>query len=98
MFDLSVIPEATLLARGSYATVRAEHEDCKKALSVLCGKLNSISSQILRKMQPDNDAIPESIDDMMRDARKTIDEIEAKVNQIESLAKQRAELKKDAWS
>ena len=97
MIDLSEISPTVLLARGSYATVRGAHEDSKKTLSVLCGKLSSVSSQVLRKMQPDNDGVPESVEDLLTVGRWTLDEIEKTVTQIESLAKQRSELKKDAW-
>jgi hypothetical protein len=98
MIDLSKIDESTLLARGSYSTVRAAHEDRKKELSVLCGKLQTIAAQILRKLQPDNDDVPESVADLLCSAREAVSNIETRVELIESLAKQRAELKKKAWS
>lgn len=98
MIDLSKIDESLLLARGSYATVRSSHEDSKKELSVLCGKLSAVASQVLRKMQPDNDEVPDSVEDLLSSGRATIDRMEATAKQIESLAKQRAELKKDAWT
>jgi hypothetical protein len=97
MIDLESISPTVLLARGQYSTVRAEHEDQKKSLQILCGKLSSLSSQILRKMQPDNEGIPETVADLLTMGRWTLDEIENTTQQIESLAKQRAELKKEAW-
>jgi len=97
MIDLATIPAATLENRGAYSTVRAAHEDSKKSLQMLCGQLSTCATQVLRRMQPDNDDVPASVDDLLKLARSTIDQIEACVNQIESLAVQRAALKPLAW-
>lgn len=88
-----------LLARGQYATVRSAHEDAKKELSVLCGKLSGSSAQILRKMQPDNDALPDHAEvvDLLTACRWTIDEIEKTTARIESLSAQKASIKPIAW-
>lgn len=95
--DLSVIPDDVRLARGDYSTVRAAHEDAKKALSVHCGALSSIASQVLRRMQPDNDSDIADVADLIADGRKTLDVMEQTTAMIESLAKQRRELKAKAW-
>lgn len=97
MIDLTQIAPETIIARGSYATVRAEHEDAKKKLSILCGQLSSAASQVLRRMQPDNDDIPESVADILASARTTLTDMDLCVMRIESLAQQRAELKQVAW-
>lgn len=97
MLNLDDIDASVLLYRGQYATVRGAHEDEKKRLSVLCGQLQSVSATILRRMQPDNDDVPESVAELIAGARKTLDEMEACAAEIESLAKQRAELKVLAW-
>lgn len=97
MIDLTTIPAAILENRGAYSTVRASHEDQKKALQMLCGQLAAASTQVLRRMQPDNDDVPGSVADLLAVGRSTIDQMEACVEQIESLAKQRAELKPLAW-
>lgn len=97
MIDLNTIPPETLLARGQYATVRAAHEDAKKKLSLLCGQLSSSASQVLRRMQPDNDDVPASVDDLLTSARNTLTEMDLCVMSIESLAQQRSELKQVAW-
>jgi hypothetical protein len=97
MIDLNTIPDETLLARGQYATVRAAHEDAKKKLSILCGNLSSAASQVLRRMQPDSDDVPESVEDVLSAARATLTEMDLCVMSIESLAQQRAELKTLAW-
>lgn len=97
MLDLATIPVAILEHRGAYSTVRAAHEDAKKQLQILCGQLSSVSTQILRRMQPDNDAVPESIADLFVRARATVAEMEKCVDQIESLAQQRADLRPLAW-
>lgn len=97
MIDLTTISDDTLMARGAYSTVRAEHEDAKKELQILCGEMASIASKVLRKMQPDNDAVPESVDDMIAAGRATLDAIDVCVTRIASLAQQRADLKHQAW-
>jgi hypothetical protein len=97
MIDLSTIPAALLENRGSYATVRSAHEDAKKSLQMLCGQLAATATQVLRRMQPDNDDVPASVDELMAVAKNTISLMEACVVQIESLAVQRAALKPLAW-
>jgi len=97
MLDLSTIPADVLLARGHYATVRSAHEDAKKALQILTGKLASVSSRVLRQMQPDNDAEPESVEQLLAEGRTALNEIEGACKMIADLAHQRAELKPLAW-
>ena len=97
MLNLDEYDEQTLLFRGQYATVRGAHEDEKKRLSILCGQLQSVSATILRRMQPDNDDVPESVAELIAGARATLDDMEACAAEIESLAKQRAELRVLAW-
>lgn len=97
MIDLTKIAPETIIARGEYATVRGAHEDAKKTLAVLCGQLSGAAGQVLRQMQPSEDAVPESVESLLRGARNTLTLIEATAQQIESLARQRAELKQSAW-
>ena len=97
MLDLSIIPEEVRRARGDYSTVRAAHEDEKKSLQMLCGQLSSIASQILRRMQPDNDDVPDSVEALIASGKQTLQMMEECTARIESLAKQRAELKGPAW-
>lgn len=97
MIDLSTIDPVTLENRGAYSTVRAAHEDSKKSLQMLCGQLAATATQVLRRMQPDNDDVPTSVDELLRAARNTITLMEACVADIESLAAQRAALKPLAW-
>jgi hypothetical protein len=97
MIDLSTISDEVRLARGDYSTVRAAHEDAKKDLQKLCGQLSATAPQILRKMQPDDDEVPDSVGSLIESARLTLTMIEACVANIESLAKQRQELKQKAW-
>lgn len=99
MIDLSTIPEEIIMARGMYSTVRAKHEDEKKTLSILCGQLSSCATQVLRRMQPDNDdGSPDGVDKLISAGRATLTLMEECAQRIESLAKQRAELKTQAWS
>lgn len=97
MIDLTTIDTVTLENRGAYSTVRAAHEDAKKSLQMLCGELAATATKVLRRMQPDNDDVPEKVDDLLTSARNTITMMEACVAQIESLAVQRAALKPLAW-
>lgn len=97
MIDLAQIDNDTLMARGAYSTVRAAHEDAKKRLQMLCGELSSISSQVLRRMQPDNDDVPQSVDELFAAAKKTLAAMDECVELIKSLAPQRASLKELAW-
>ncbi|MBV8060809.1 MAG: hypothetical protein JO253_04705 [Alphaproteobacteria bacterium] len=97
--DLTTIPDEVLLARGKYSTVRAEHEDAKKSLQILCGKLTSAGTQLLRMAQPDGDGPMDTknVSMALQTARNTIGEIESCIAYIDSLAIQRAELKPIAW-
>jgi hypothetical protein len=97
MLDLESICPTVLLARGQYSTVRAAHEDEQKSLQILCGKMTSLGSQVLKKMQPNHDEIPESVADLLTMGRWTLDEIEKTVAKIESLARQKADLRPQAW-
>lgn len=97
MINLDDIDESLLIARGKYSTIRAEHEDKKKALSIESGKLQSIASQVLKRMQPDNEEVPESVSDLILKGRAHIDEMERIVSDIEALAALRKELKREAW-
>lgn len=99
MIDLAIISEEVLRHRGAYSTVRAAHEDAKKELQILCGKLSTFAAQILRKMQPDNDVAPDevAIAELLAGCRSTVYDIEQATTRIESLARQRAELKPLAW-
>jgi len=94
--DLQTIPDALLLARGKYSTIRAAHEDQLKRLQILTGQLSSAGSQILRLMQPE-DGEPCDISGLLKDARATIDQIQQCADQINELATQKAELKPKAW-
>jgi hypothetical protein len=99
MIDLTTIGQDTLIARGQYSTVRGAHEDEKKRLAILCGQFASIAPQILRYMQPDNDASPpmSAVLDLIAAGRDALGKIDACVAEIEGLAAQRAALKQSAW-
>jgi len=97
MINLSDIPEEVRLARGDYTTVRAAHEDEKQRLSILCGKMQSIISGILKAMQPKDGADTHSAEDLLKDAQFLLNSIGDCTIYIESLASQRAELKQKAW-
>ena len=97
MIDLTQIDDDTLMARGAYSTIRAAHEDEKKNLQILCGALSSTSTKVLRRMQPDNDEVPDSVADLLAAGRASLDAIELSVQRIESLAQQKANIKQQAW-
>ena len=88
--------DALMIARGRYSTIRAAHEDELKSLQILCGKLAAIPTQVLRRMQPENGE-PQSVGDLIAAARQAVDALESSVGRVETLAKQRAELKPLAW-
>lgn len=97
MIDLTTIDDDTLMARGSYATVRGALEDEKKNLQMLCGELSSTATKILRTMQPDNDALPAPVTPLLDSGRATIDAMELVTARIVSLAQQKHDLKVLAW-
>jgi hypothetical protein len=99
MIDLTTIDEATLLARGQYATVRGAHEDEKQRLAILCGQFSAASAQVLRCMQPDGDTTPDmnAVRGLLAAMRDGVGRIEQCVSDIEGLAAQRAALKQAAW-
>jgi hypothetical protein len=98
MIDLTKIPDDTLMARGKYSTIRGAHEDEKKRLAILAGELGTAATQILRRMQPDNDDVPESVDELFEGARATLEKMDACVTSIYGLATKRKELKPLAWA
>lgn len=68
-----------------------------KELQVLCGGLSSAAAQILRAAQKEDDqAIP--LYSLIANAGGMVQEIEKLTAEIESLAKQKADLKPLAWS
>jgi len=99
MLDLTTIDTETLIARGQYSTVRGAHEDEKKRLAVLTGQFSAVSYQVLRCMQPDNDALPnmEVVRELLATGREALARIEQCVADIEGLALQKAALKAAAW-
>ena len=97
MIDLTQIDDQTLMARGAYATVRGQHEDEKKNLSVLCGELSSTATKVLRQMQPERDEVPMPVDVLLAAGRATLDAIELSAGRIVSLAQQKHGLKAQAW-
>lgn len=97
MIDLTKIDDNTLMARGAYSTVRAALEDERKQMSILTGELASTATKILRQMQTDGDAVPESADVLLKVGRSTLDAIEASALRIIGLAQQKHDLKQQAW-
>lgn len=100
MIDLSTLSPEVMLARGQYSTVRSAHEDEKKRLQILCGSLSAKASNILRHLQPDYDKHVEgdlTLGMLLTECRSLVDQIEQCGAEIESLAKQRADLKPLAW-
>lgn len=97
--NLDDIPQETIIARGHYATIRGAHEDSKKRLSMLCGEMSAISSQILRYMQPDNDDTPEigTVMSLCDRGREVMEKIEDCAHEIDSLDSQRRKIKPQAW-
>lgn len=99
MIDFNTIDQAEVIAKGQYSIVRAEHENAKKRLAVMCGAFAAIAPQVLRMAQPDGDAIPdgEAIGKLLADGGKLLSKISFQITEIEGLAQQRAALKVSAW-
>lgn len=95
--DIDQLPQSLLLARGRYSTLRAMHEDELKHLSMLCGQLSAISSQVLRLMQPADDSNVADVSTILQDGRMLLDRLEACSKNIVILAAKKAELKPQAW-
>lgn len=97
--NLDDIPAEVIYARGQYATIRGAHEDGKKKLSILCGEMSAISSQILRYMQPDNESTPEisAVMGLCERGRSVLEKIEDCAHEIDDLDSQRRALKPVAW-
>lgn len=97
--DINEIPTALLLARGKYATIRSQHEDAKQRMSILCGGIGATSAQILRAVQPDNNAPLDAahIAQLIAACRKALEDAEQCADEIAKLAAQRAELRPMAW-
>ena len=97
MIDLAKLDESLLIARGSYSSVRSEHEDQLKRLQILSGQLQSAASQVLKRMQPDGMQVPEPVDSLIAEARLVLKQMEDCSKEIISLAEQRKELYPRAW-
>lgn len=97
--NLDDIPQETIIARGQYATYRGAHEDAKKRLSILCGEMSAIASQVLRYMQPDGDATPETgaVISLCNRGKQVLDRIEECATEIDELDSHRRQLKPIAW-
>ena len=48
-------------------------------------------------MQPDNDDVPPNVGELLAKGRETFDAIESCTRNIEALAKQRQDVKQQAW-
>lgn len=97
MLDLASIPADVLRARGGYLTVKDAHEASKETLKDFCESGVTLLAQILNKGQSHHA-------NCFDEARAKVDELEAyakniraQLSVIESLAKQRSELKSKAW-
>jgi hypothetical protein len=99
MIDLTTYSQDEVIAKGYYSIVRAEHEDAKKHLALLCSAFGAIAPQVLRLAQPDGDAIPDgaAIGKLLIGGSDLLGKITIQVARIESLAQQRAILRQAAW-
>lgn len=98
MLDLSAITPEVLNARGAYSTVRAAHEDAKKALQMRCGELMALPAKILKCGQEDNAGSVDAAIEHLNAMLLLIDCMNGELTEMKSLAMQRAELKTAAWS
>lgn len=86
-----------MLVRGQYATINGEHKDQMKRLQQLTGSLSSVASQVLKGVQPADDATPIDVSTQLMIGRGLLDDIDRCVMRLAELAKQRNELKPLAW-
>lgn len=86
-----------MLARGKYSTIRAEHESAKQQMQILVGTVTSLASQVLKGVQPRDEAEVIDVGHLLTTMRFTTDEIDRCVMRIAELAKERAALKPLAW-
>lgn len=98
MFDLTQIPDEVIVARGQFATVRGAHDDRKVEMQQSCGELMSAANRILKAVTEKEEVDSEHVKQLFSEARSWLADMELKATSIESLAKQRAELKPLAWS
>ncbi|HEV2612504.1 MAG TPA: hypothetical protein VGU61_19740 [Noviherbaspirillum sp.] len=98
MLDLSAIPEEIRLARGEYATVRGAHEDAKQRLQAVCGEVMAAAPRILKFGQMDSPNDVQEAFNQLEYLRVVSARIESRLEEIQSLAVQRAALKVKAWS
>jgi hypothetical protein len=99
MIDLTIYSQDEVIAKGHYSIVRAEHENAKKRLAVMCGAFAAIPAQVLRLAQPDDDAVLDraAIGKLLADGGELLSKISFLITEIEELAQQRAMLKQQAW-
>jgi hypothetical protein len=96
MFDFTTLPPHVITARGQYSTVRAAHEDELKLLAQKASLAAATAAQILRAMQPE-EGVPADPFELLKTARKALDDIEACAIRVRGLAEQKQELKPLAW-
>ena len=86
-----------MLARGKYSTIRAEHEGEKQRMQMLVGEVTSLASQILKGVQPKDEASAVDVAPLLTTIRFAIDEMDRSRMRIAELGKQRAALRPTAW-
>lgn len=99
MIDLTAISPELIVARGQYATVRAAHEDMKKAIVTRCGVIMTMTQRITQLSQPDNDKSidAQALDGCMFALDDAIKALDLQCDQLCELEAQRKTLKELAW-
>ena len=85
-------PMETLLARGQYATVRAEYKELMTRFTDGCESIRHATAYALKALQ-DGTLDYSSFDDM----RQSIDELQDMAGKVEALAHEAEILRKEAW-
>jgi hypothetical protein len=85
-----------MVARGKYSTIRAEHEDAKKELQLLCSALMALPQQILKNGQDDEMKV-DSAFELVKAAGEILKQLDRHLLVVKQLEQQRAELKLAAW-
>lgn len=88
--------DETLKARGQYSILRAVHEDKKGELRDIFTVLQSYINDVF-KLATANEISHALITDALSDVKRTVDKSEIVISELESLARQRQDLRNILW-
>lgn len=89
MIDLTTIPDAEKIRCGEASIVAFAHKDALKALQEHCNALSVLCAKVLTAAQTDLD----NVGARLIEAQAKLDDVTASAALVESLARQKAELR-----